>query len=191
MALRPPQRNGADIPCPSRFRPRCEYTAAHRFVRRWKAPMFWKTGRQPGLSHVRGQGGPRLRVGTKRLRDGRPEWQSKPGGGKTFERARSSRRRPTLGRQSLRRRRRRCRSAGAMASATGHRFRNLWPDRQESPGHPGGSGHRSKSRDRKKSLLRRGYARLVPCSMVRKGSTVRVRQRAFPGFPGILPLSWA
>jgi hypothetical protein len=22
-------------------------------VRRWKAPIFWKTGRQPGLSHVR------------------------------------------------------------------------------------------------------------------------------------------
>ena len=72
----------------------------------------------------------------------------------------------------------RCSSAGAMASATGHRCRNLWPDREESPGHPGGSGHRSRSRDREKSLLRRGYARLVPCSMVRKGSSVRVRQRA-------------
>jgi hypothetical protein len=60
-----------------------------------------------------------------------------------------------------------------------------WPQISESvarsagiPWTSRGSGHRSKSRDRKKSLLRRGYARLVPCSVVRKGSTVRVRQRA-------------
>ena len=33
------------------------------FVRRWKAPMFWKTGSPPGLSRFRGQhtaGGPLL-----------------------------------------------------------------------------------------------------------------------------------
>ena len=138
-------------------------------------------------------GGPRLRVGGNRTRDTRPEGQPKPRGRSAFERARSSRRRPTIGRQGARRRRRDCRSAGAMASggSTGHRSRNLWPDRQESPGNPGGSDHRSKSRDREKSLLRRGYASLMPCSMVRKGSSVRVRQRALAGFPGILLMSWA
>ena len=48
-----------------------------------------------------------------------------------------------------------CRLSGVMASdgSTGHRSRNLWPDRQESPGNPGGSGHRSGSRDPEKSLL--------------------------------------
>ena len=82
----------------------------------------------------------------------------------------------------MHRKQKRCCSVRAMASggSTGHRCRNLWPDRHESPGHPGGSGHRSRSRDREKSLLRVGYARLLPCSMVRKGSSVRVRQRAFP-----------
>jgi hypothetical protein len=127
-----------------------------------------------------GKGGPRLRFGTTRVRDGRPERQPKRGGRSAAERARWSRRRPTIGRRAVRIRRRDCRSAPAMASggSTGHRSRNLWPDRQESPGNPGGSGHRSRSRNREKFLLRPGYARLLPCSMVRKGSSVRVRQRA-------------
>ena len=125
-------------------------------------------------------GGPRLRVGTKRIRDSRLEVQREPGGCLASEHARSRRPRRALSRQAAHARRRRSCSARAMASggSTGHRCRNLWPDRQECPGNPGGSGHRSRSRDCEKSLLRRSYARLLPCSMVRKGSTVRVRQRA-------------
>jgi hypothetical protein len=42
----------------------------------------------------------------------------------------------------------------ASDASTGHRGRNLWPDRRESAGNPAGSGHRSTSGDVQKSLLR-------------------------------------
>lgn len=60
-------------------------------------------------------------------------------------------------------------------------FLSIWPQIPTSvasgptTGHgpdSGGSGHRSRSRNREKSLLRRGYARLLPCSMVRMLSRV-------------------
>jgi hypothetical protein len=62
----------------------------------------------------------------------------------------------------------------ASDESTGHRSRNLWPVRQESPGNPQGSGHRSASRDLEKSLLRLCYARLPPTFLVMKGPGVRV-----------------
>jgi hypothetical protein len=59
MALSPASERGADqlVPAavPSSTRLDC---GAEAFVRRWKAPMLWKTGRQPGLSHVRARAGP-------------------------------------------------------------------------------------------------------------------------------------
>jgi hypothetical protein len=121
--------------------------------------MFWKTGLPPGLSHLRGWGGgPRMRPGSDAIRDCRRGKQR--GRGAVHDSApHSEARHPrALGRQCPRVERRSGCSAEVMASdgATGHRCRNLWPDRQESPGHPGGSGHRSRSRDREKSLLRRG-----------------------------------
>ena len=113
----------------------------------------------PGLG-----GGPRMLPGSDAIRDWRGEQR---GRGAVHDSAHSSGtgHPRALGRQPPRGVGRSGCSAEVMASdgATGHRFRNLWPDRQESPGHPGGSGHRSRSRDHEKSLLRRGYTRLVPC----------------------------
>jgi hypothetical protein len=68
--------------------------------------------------------------------------------------------------------------------STGHRNRNLWPDRLESPGDPEVSGHKFASRGVEKYLLTRCYARLPPTFTVRKGSSVRVRQRASPDLQG-------
>jgi hypothetical protein len=54
MALNPAPEESTDplVPAavPSSTRLDC---GAGFFVRRWKAPMSWKTGRPPGLSHVR------------------------------------------------------------------------------------------------------------------------------------------
>jgi hypothetical protein len=126
-------------------------------------------------------GGPRLRGGTDGVRQTQLDGEQAPRAAERPGQHSATRVRRAVTRQPLRSEGRGCRLSGVMASDrfTGHRSRNLWPDRRGSPGNPGGSGHRNASRDSEKSLLTRCYARLPPTFMVRKGSTVRVRQRAF------------
>jgi hypothetical protein len=48
MELSEDKRRG--VPLRIAFRPLSGYTSRTEILRRWKAPMFWKTGRPPGLS---------------------------------------------------------------------------------------------------------------------------------------------
>ncbi len=149
-------------------------------VRRWKAPIFWKTGRQPGLSHVRDGGGPRLRDRAGRVPLTGLRGRCAAGGAELSSRHPATEVRRVSAHRPDHPVRTGCRSAGAMArnGSTGHRRRNLWPDRRESPGNPGGSGHRSGSRDAEKPLLTSRYGMLPPTCLVMKGFPVQVRRRA-------------
>ena len=126
-------------------------------------------------------GGPRLRAGTDGVRQTQLDGEQAPRAAERPGQHSATRVRLAVTRQPVHSEGRGCRLSGVMASDrfTGHRSRNLWPDRRGSPGNPGGSGHRNASRNSEKSLLTRCYARLPPTFMVRKGSSVRVRQRAF------------
>ena len=55
LAMTSARTHGRRARCRSRFHPPSGYTARTDLVRRWKAPMFWKTGPEPGLSRFRGQ----------------------------------------------------------------------------------------------------------------------------------------
>jgi len=135
-----------------------------------------RPGSHPVFLTSRAGGGPRLRGGADRVGPTRPDWQRGNGALAHFAGGSAGQYLRVLTRQRLHRKRRGRGLAGTMASdsSTGHRSRNLWPDRRESPGNPGGSGHRSASRDREKSLLTLGYARVPPTFLVMKGSGVRV-----------------
>jgi hypothetical protein len=152
-----------------------------------------RPGSHPVFLTSRAGGGPRLRGGADRVGPTRPDWQRGIGALAHFADGSAGQYLRVLTRQRLHRKRRGRGLAWIMASdeSTGHRSRNLWPVRQESPGNPRGSGHRSASTDLEKSLLRWCYARVPPTFLVMKGSPVRVRASALekPRSGGVFSLA--